>query len=206
MKYIKLMRVLFPLAIIMVLTAGCAGWAPDTLFSTVIKPAGLAREMITVVSGNGTSQEILLTDSLIQGLKTGGYQVLDRDQISRLIPIYPCSIIQNDFSDETALDSPWLSEENLRRMDTVRQKLGVNLILLTWVAGVQTSTSQGLTKCSTLVATRLISYPDRQVVAYTCYMHTTTGKLIEKISDTQSRMWQEVSTALVNQILAELKD
>lgn len=123
---------------------------------------------IAVLSGNNGDNDIQLAEMISERLIIEGkLKVMPQAEISQRIPQYPLNVNLIDFSynDKKIKNNPsYLSDLSKAGIDAIQKILKTDYILVVWIDSLSSLPYNDQRAMN--VASRLISYPDAKVVAY----------------------------------------
>lgn len=123
---------------------------------------------IAVISGRNEDNDIELTESIIKKISEArNLKVIAQSDLKQVIPRYPLNINIIDFSlDSQNKLSPYLSNSSKSAVDVIHKLVKSDYILLIWIDDLAGGYYNGSFSTSAFIATRLISYPQGRIVAY----------------------------------------
>ncbi len=179
MKF-KLTRILPAMIslMIMALLIGCGTYKAKSDFKLVNGNSKIQKGTIAVIAGSGSEFDIKLAKEITRELSENtDLKVFSQEELSRRMPQYPMYFMktQESNTDKWSIQPSYLSEENMKSLKKIQEKLGVEYILLAWTEGARFWES-GITescifslfmgkKCKMSVPCRVVEYPENRVVA-----------------------------------------
>ena len=170
-----------------VVLISCSSTNNGKKFTPVEKGFLIKKEKtLAVLSGRNEDNDIDLTESIIKKISENrNLKVITQSKLKEVIPKYPLNINIVDFNltSQNKLSS-CLSNSSKSAVDVIHKLVKSDYILLVWIDDMTGSYYNGSFSTSAFVATRLISYPEGEIVAYSgsWYNGGEWDSLVKKIS------------------------
>lgn len=201
------------------LLIGCATYKGKPEFKLVNGSTRIQKGTIAVIAGSGSEFDIKLAKEITRELSENtDLKVFSQEELSSRMPQYPMYFMKSQESDtdKWSIQPSYLSEENMKSLQKIQEKLGVEYILLAWTEGARFWES-GITescifslfmgkKCKMSVPCRVVKYPENRVVASYNYEDRYYSSTIYTFNQVIDKFLVAASNKISSQFMAGVLD
>jgi hypothetical protein len=182
---------------------GALGLSP-VIFAKVKIDQKFNNSSIAVLPGFAAGENTEVAKELIKKLgEDKRISVIPYEQTLKKIPDSSVSLLGDDFSGSNDRFSNWLSENNRLRVLEINKSIGAGYVLVFWTDKWRIARNGKGEKIVVNVFTRLISYPQNEIVGYS-YFGFETGVPAkagdERFNETKRYMYDEIAKEISNKI------
>jgi len=178
------------------ITADCSSY---NLYKPISNEAINKTATIAVVTGGNNAIDISLAEKTTRKIEEyTTFRAMSQDDITKRFPKYPANIMDFEIGKTDNFDKPWISDATMASIERIQKALDVDYILFVWTENTQqvetVETSRYGTSysynVSTATYTRLIQFPQKQMIGYSYFSWATPGQgnssvesMLDEISD-----------------------